>query len=163
MFRTVIAGASAAALAVASGVPAFAQLASQEPTFNGTVPVVCTVSDQVQATTTMSLNGGGTELSGLTNDFNFQSNGAVSVQLRAVNVTAQPTGTSTYSFAGSLNDSGVLIASATAASASSVVSYSDGLDGKEDFSVGLLISDPGGAVLNPGTYTAVLTTDCISS
>lgn len=163
MFRTAIAGASAAALAVASGVPAFAQLASQESTFTGTVPVVCTVSDQVQATTPMSLNGGGTELAGLTDDFNFESNGDVSVQLRAVNVTAQPAGTTSYSFDGSLNDSGTEIASATANNGSSAVPYSGGLAGNENFSMGLLISAPGGAVLNPGSYTAVLTTDCIAS
>ena len=93
MFRTAFAGFTVAALAAMSGLPSFAQLASQESTFTGTVPAVCTVSDQVQATTPMSLNGGGTELSGLTDDFNFLSNGAVSVQLRAVNVTAQPAGT----------------------------------------------------------------------
>ena len=163
MFRTAIAGFSVAALAAVSGLPSFAQLASQESTFTGTVPAVCTVSDQVQATTPMSLNGGGTELAGLTDDFNFLSNGAVSVQLRAVNVTAQPAGTAGYNFSGSLNDSGTLIASATAAGASSVVSYAGGLAGNEDFSMGLLISAPGGAVLNQGSYTAVLTTDCIAS
>ena len=143
--------------------PVMAQLASQESTFTGTVPAVCTVSDQVQATTPMSLNGGGTELAGLTDDFNFISNGAVSVQLRAVNVTAQPAGTNSYKFDGSLNDSNTEIATATANNSSAAVPYPSGLVGNEDFSMGLVISVPNGSVLTQGQYTAVLTTDCIAS
>ncbi len=162
MFRSVLTGASVAALAAMSGLPSFAQLASQESLFTGTVPAICTVSDQVQATTPMSLNAGGSELSGVTDEFNFISNGAVSVQLRAVAVQAQPAGTAGYGFAGSLNDSGTLIASATPKAASSVVPYASGLAGNEDFSMGLVISDSG-SVLNQGTYTALLTTDCLAN
>ena len=162
MLRSAIAGAGLLALAAINGLPAFAQLASQDSTFTGTVPAICTVSDQVQATTPMTLSGGGTVLAGETDQFNFVSNGAVSVQLRAVDVLAQPTGTGAYSFDGRLEDSGTSIATATPSSASSLVAYNGGLGGNEDFTMGLDISAPGGAVLAAGTYTAKLTTDCIA-
>ena len=162
MFRTAFAGFSVAALAAMSGLPSFAQLASQYSTFTATVPPICTVSDTVQGTTPMTLNGGGTELTGITDDFNFVSNGAVSVQLRSVSVIDQPTGTSGYSFTGSLNDSGAPINWANATSADPPVAYASGLAGDEDLSMGLTISDSGSMLL-PGTYTSILTTDCIAS
>jgi len=150
----------AAAAGFAAPQAAVAQLASQSSTFTGTVGAICTVSDAVQATTPMFINGAGTELSGVTDNFSFISNGPVAVQLRAVEINAQPAGTSAYTFGGSLNKDGSLIASSTPAAASAAVNYA-ALASTDLFTMGLSVQNSGN-VLAQGTYTAVLTTDCIA-
>lgn len=149
-----------AAIPALIGGAAQAQLASQSSQFSGTVPPLCRVTDLVNPTTTMSfLND---KLSGTTNDFSFESNGNIALQLRAVDVVSAPDGTGNYTWAAGLKvNNGAELASATQAGASATVAYPNGLTSNDDFQMTLSVSAPQGQLMRQGTYVAVVTTDCI--
>ena len=141
--------------------PAQAQLASQSTQFSGSVPALCRVADSVNATTPMSFNG--TTLSGVSDDFSFESNGNVNLQLRAVQIDSAPDNTGNYAWAGGLRiNNGQQLASSTPQAASSLVNYPNGLTANDDFQLTLNISAPQGALMAQGTYVATVTADCIA-
>lgn len=141
--------------------PAQAQLASQSTQFSGSVPALCRVADSVNATTPMNFNG--TVLSGVSDDFSFESNGNVNLQLRAVQIDEAPSSATGYSWAGGLRiNNGAEIANANPQSASALVNYPNGLTGNDDFQMSLTVSAPQGVLMAQGTYVATLTTDCIA-
>jgi hypothetical protein len=149
-------------LILVSSLPAHAQLASQSTQFSGTVPAVCQVVDPVQASTPMSYQGN--TLSGTTNDFSFQSNGNVALQLRAVQIESAPVNTGNYVWnAGLKVNNGNQIATSTQSAPSSPVAYPNGLTANDDFQMTLSISAPGGTLMAQGVYVATVTTDCIAS
>jgi hypothetical protein len=146
---------------ILSGGAANAQLASQSSEFSGTVPAICQVADPVNASTPMSYVDG--VLSGTTNAFSFQSNGAVQLQLRQVQINASPANTGNYTWNGVLKvNNGANVASSTQAGASAVVPYPNGLTANEDFQMSLAVSAPAGTLMAQGNYVALLTTDCIA-
>lgn len=158
MYRLALAAAGASLLAAA---PASAQLASQSSEFSGTVPAICQVADPVNATTPMTYVNG--VLSGTTNAFSFQSNGAVQLQLRQVQINAAPANTGNYTWAAGLQvNNGAQITSSTQAGASAIIPYANGLTANDDFQMSLAVSAPQGTLMAQGTYTALVTTDCIA-
>jgi hypothetical protein len=160
MLRSFAAAASGLTLALA-GLPASAQLASQSSEFSGTVPAICQVADPVNASTPMSYVDG--VLSGTTNAFSFASNGAVQLQLRQVQINAAPANTGNYTWnAGLQVNNGAQVTSATQAGASAVIPYANGLTANDDFQMTLAVSAPQGTLMAQGTYTALVTTDCIA-
>jgi hypothetical protein len=143
-----------------AAIPAQAQLASQSSQFTGTVPALCRVADAVNATTAMTYANN--TLSGTTNPFSFESNGNVSLQLRAVEIVGAPSGSESYNWAAGLRvNNGAQLAQATQNGASSAVPYANGLTANDDFQMTLAIAN-GGNMLAQGTYIANVTTDCIA-
>ena len=143
-----------------AAIPAQAQLASQSSQFTGTVPALCRVADAVNATTAMTYADN--TLSGVTNPFSFESNGNVSLQLRAVEIVGAPSAASNYNWAAGLKvNNGAQVAQATQNNASSAVPYANGLTANDDFQMTLAIAN-GGNMLAQGTYIAQVTTDCIA-
>lgn len=160
MFRSFAGVAGLAALAL-NALPASAQLASQSSEFSGTVPAICQVADPVNASTPMTYVDG--VLSGTTNAFSFQSNGAVQLQLRQVQINAAPANTGNYTWnAGLRVNNGAQITGSTQAGASAVIPYANGLTANEDFQMTLAVSAPAGTLMAQGVYTALVTTDCIA-
>lgn len=146
---------------IAANAPANAQLASQSSEFSGSVPAICQVADPVNASTPMTYVDG--VLSGTTNAFSFQSNGAVQLQLRQVQINASPANTANYTWAAGLQvNNGAQITSSTQAGASAVIPYANGLTANDDFQMSLAVSAPQGVLMAQGTYTALVTTDCIA-
>lgn len=147
------------AILVAPGA-AFAQLASSSSEFSGTVPAVCQVADPVNSATPMSFANN--VLSGTTNAFSFESNGNVALQLRQVQVVAAPENTGNYAWnAGLRVNNGAQLASATQAGGSATVGYPNGLTANDDFQMTLAVSAPQNVLMRQGTYTAIVTTDCV--
>lgn len=146
---------------IAANAPANAQLASQSSEFSGSIPAICQVADPVNASTPMTYVDG--VLSGTTNAFSFQSNGAVQLQLRQVQINAAPANTGNYTWAAGLQvNNGAQITSSTQAGASAIIPYANGLTANDDFQMSLAVSAPQGVLMAQGTYTALVTTDCIA-
>lgn len=156
--------AALAGLAVmgAAAMPAQAQLASQSTQFSGSVPAICQVVDQVNASSPMTYVDG--VLSGSSQPFSFASNGSVALQLRQVDINAAPANTSNYTWnAGLKVNNGAQITSATQAGASAVIPYANGLTANDDFQMTLAVNAPANVLMAQGTYTATVTTDCIAN
>lgn len=161
MIKKIALGAGIGLASLSLSLPSYAQLASQSTQFSGSVPALCRVADSVNATTPMSFNG--TTLSGVSDDFSFESNGNVNLQLRAVQIDQAPANTSGYSWNGGLRvNNGAQLASATPDGASALVNYPNGVTANDDFQMTLSISAPQGALMAQGAYIATLTTDCIA-
>jgi hypothetical protein len=160
MFRRLAIGAGAIAISAATTPAAFAQLASQNSIFQGTVPPVCQVADAVQPTTPLSyLNN---QLTGVTNPFSFQSNGNVSLQLRQVEVLAAPAGTNAYQYRLGLNvNNGAELLAADSAAGSGPVNYPNGLTANDDFTMSMAVSAPGNSLMAQGAYQIRGTVDCV--
>lgn len=149
------------AILLTASLPAYAQLASQTSEFSGTVPPICQVADPVNASTPMTYTNG--VLSGTTNAFSFASNGPVQLQLRQVAIQASPAGTGNYTWAAGLQvNNGAQVTSSTQAGASAIIPYANGLTANDDFQMTLAVSAPQGVLMAQGTYTALVTTDCIA-
>lgn len=156
--------AALAGLAVmgAAAMPAQAQLASQSTQFSGSVPAICQVVDQVNASSPMTYVNG--VLSGESQPFSFASNGSVALQLRQVAINAAPESTGNYTWnAGLKVNNGAQITSATQAGASAVIPYANGLTANDDFQMTLAVNAPANVLMAQGTYTATVTTDCIAN
>lgn len=161
MFRHLTALTGLAILG-ASNLPAQAQLASSSTQFDGTVPAICQVVDQVNASSPMTFLDG--KLSGVSQAFSFESNGSVALQLRQVQINSQPAQANNYNFnAGLKIYNGNEIASATQEAMSQVIPYAKGLTANDDFQMTLTISAPKDTLMAQGQYVATVTTDCIAN
>jgi hypothetical protein len=141
-----------------------AQAVTQESTFSGSVPGICSVGTAVNATTDFTLSADNTTLDATTNGFSFVSNGDAALQLQAVNVTASPTGASLNWNAQLLSSTGPVLPGAASAAAQSAVSAAQTRSANDLLQMQLTVTNQNaGEVLPAGTYTAVVTTDCIAS